>query len=306
MMHMPAPWSGEELAASAATSAANFRELRLKASDAWSRHVDASHAKFARVMRRLQPGQGPCLSETAMMAIVGDGLGEALRYLAGPPISEDDMRVLVDAEALTPARLAADASLRARMLEVMSRAIDPRRFPWLAERRAPTEAEIASATLASSVLLAAQRISTERRMDGKGQQETAVTAYLVELGLQQVEARPILTLVKGPQVGQFCGECLLGERKADVVVRLPDTRLLAIECKVSNSATNSVKRLNNDAAVKAEYWLKQFGVAQVVPAAVLSGVFNPLNLEQAQQRGLSLFWAHDLRRLGSFIEGCAR
>ena len=93
----------------------------------------------------------------------------------------------------------------------------------------------------------------------------------------------------------------LGERKADVVVRLHDTRLLAIECKVSNSATNSIKRLNNDAAVKAEYWLKQFGQAQVVPAAVLSGVFKVLNLEQSQQRGLALFWAHDLPRLGEFI-----
>ena len=111
----------------------------------------------------------------------------------------------------------------------------------------------------------------------------------------------INTIVRGPQEMQFCAECQLGERKADVVVRLHDTRLLAIECKVSNSATNSVKRLNNDAAVKAEYWIKQFGAAQVVPAAVLSGVFKVLNLEQAQARGLSLFWAHDLCKLGAFI-----
>lgn len=101
---------------------------------------------------------------------------------------------------------------------------------------------------------------------------------------------------------QFCAECLLGERKADVVVRLHDSRLMAIECKVSNSATNSVKRLNNDAAVKAEYWLKMFGTLQVVPAAMLSGVFKVMNLEQAQQRGLALFWAHDLDKLGAFIE----
>lgn len=101
---------------------------------------------------------------------------------------------------------------------------------------------------------------------------------------------------------QFCAECQLGERKADVVVRLHDTRLMAIECKVSNSATNSVKRLNNDAAVKAEYWIKQFGTAQVVPAAALAGVFKVLNLEQAQARGLSLFWSHDLDKLGAFID----
>jgi hypothetical protein len=76
---------------------------------------------------------------------------------------------------------------------------------------------------------------------------------------------------------------------------------MAIECKVSNSATNSVKRLNNDAAVKAEYWLKMFGTSQVVPTAVLSGVFKVLNLEQAQERGLALCWSHDLDKLGEFI-----
>jgi SpoU rRNA methylase family enzyme len=77
---------------------------------------------------------------------------------------------------------------------------------------------------------------------------------------------------------------------------------MALECKVSNSSTNSVKRLNNDAAVKAEYWLKVFGTSQVVPAAVLSGVFKVMNLAQAQERGLALFWSHDLDKLGAFID----
>jgi hypothetical protein len=54
--------------------------------------------------------------------------------------------------------------------------------------------------------------------------------------------------------------------------------------------------------VNAEYWLKPFGTAQVVPAAMLAGVFKVLNLEQAQQRGLTLFWSHDLAKLGAFID----
>ena len=43
---------------------------------------------------------------------------------------------------------------------------------------------------------------------------------------------------------------------------------MPIECKVSNSATNSIKRLNNDAAVKARIWRGEFGERQVVPSAV--------------------------------------
>jgi hypothetical protein len=38
---------------------------------------------------------------------------------------------------------------------------------------------------------------------------------------------------------------------------------------------------------------------------VLAGVFKVLNLEQAQTRGLSLFWSHDLDKLGDFIASTA-
>jgi hypothetical protein len=188
------------------------------------------------------------------------------------------------------------------VFEVIERVIDLYRFPWVSAGTPPSARQREAALLASSVLLAAQRIATERRNEGKEDQETKVKDYLRTLGFSEVPAVTINTIVKGPQAMQFCAECLLGERKADVVIRLHDTRLLAVECKVSNSATNSVKRLNNDAAVKSEYWLKIFGTSQVVPAALLSGVFKVLNLGQAQERGLALFWAHDLDKLGSFID----
>ncbi len=74
-----------------------------------------------------------------------------------------------------------------------------------------------------------------------------------------------------------------------------------LERKVSNSATNSVKRLNNDAAVQAEVWRHDFGNQQVVPAAVLGGVYKLRNLENAQERGLTLFWAHDLQPMLDWI-----
>ena len=95
---------------------------------------------------------------------------------------------------------------------------------------------------------------------------------------------------------------MLGERKADFILRLWDDRVLPIECKVSNSSTNSIKRLNNDAAVKAEVWKRDFGQTQVVPSTVLSGVYKLPNLESAQRRGLAIFWAHDLTSLPDWIE----
>jgi hypothetical protein len=119
-------------------------------------------------------------------------------------------------------------------------------------------------------------------------------------------------MMQAPRAGEFCGESLLGlpksdpkadkGRLADIVLRLWDHRLMPIECKVSNSSLNSLKRLNNDAAVKAGTWKRDFGLHQVVPAAVLSGVYDLHNLLDAQERGLTVFWAHDLAPLIEFVD----
>jgi hypothetical protein len=85
-------------------------------------------------------------------------------------------------------------------------------------------------------------------------------------------------------------------------VRLYDGRLMPVECKVSNSSTNSVKRINNDAQVKAGVWLQELGTNQVVPAAVLSGVFKVRNPVGAQIGELTLFWAHELDDMRRFID----
>lgn len=96
-------------------------------------------------------------------------------------------------------------------------------------------------------------------------------------------------------------ESVLGGHKADLIARLYDGRILAIEAKVSHSAVNSYKRVNHDTLAKVTGWLVQFGTHGVVPAAVLSGVFKVQNLLEAQQSGLSLFWSHDLDQLQDFI-----
>lgn len=302
MTSSPTKWTTVELTEDAAISSAQFRSERLAISDSWETHYKSAREKFELLFEKLNDLNHGAITDENLADAYGLGLGEALRYLAGPPISDDDLQVLADVDSIAPTILSKDTEALSKVFEVIESVIDPHRFPWMKNGAVPTMQQKETALIASSVLLAAQRIATERRMNGKNSQETMVKDYLRTLGFSEVSAVPINTIVKGPQAMQFCSECQLGDRKADVVVRLHDTRLMALECKVSNSSTNSVKRLNNDAAVKAEYWLKLFGTSQVVPAAVLSGVFKVMNLEQAQARGISLFWSHDLNKLGVFIE----
>ncbi len=98
--------------------------------------------------------------------------------------------------------------------------------------------------------LAASRAQTKRRTSGKDRQEGAVKDSLLKLGFEEVEPRKITTIALAPEPGQFCGESVLGNRKGDIIVRLWDHRVMPIECKVSNSSTNSVKRLPNRSSLR--------------------------------------------------------
>lgn len=301
-MRVAPRWTDAELAVGVATAQAAFRRERLQEPLARWREAFAQHEEQ---LRRLFDDYGITnprnLSPEQVAAIFREDLGDALRYLAGPPISADDLKVLAEA-SLAPRRLTVNGDQARRVLDTILQAIDPCRFPWMTENREPTAAEKSAAILASAALITAQRVSTDRRNESKEAQERAVKDYLANLGFEESPVRVIRTLTDAPAAGQFCAEAMVGSRKADVPVRLYDGRLMPIECKVSNSATNSVKRINNDAAVKAAIWHREFGTSQVVPTAVLSGVFKVHNLEQAQMGGLTLFWAHELDELGAFIQ----
>jgi hypothetical protein len=241
------------------------------------------------------------LDQTLLDVLTNPALMEAFRYLAGPPISVDDLKVLAEAQ-LSPSRLKANPEMARRVLNVVRVGLDRRRFPWVTEQREPTEAERNAAVLASAALLATSRVSTTRRNEGKERQEILVQEALIARQFEKIPTRPVTTTHDGPKPGQFCRESLFGTSKADFLIGLWDKRIMAVECKVSNSSTNSFKRLNHEAAGKAEKWIHEFGALNVVPVAVLSGVYNIRNLMGAQSRGLTLYWAHDLNELLDWIE----
>jgi hypothetical protein len=243
------------------------------------------------------------ISDAAVQVLTDPALLEAVRYLAGPPISADDLKVVANVESLAAARLRADPEMTQRVIDTVLLALDRRRFPWVAEDRHPNEAERDAAALASAALMATSRVQTNRRNESKAQQEQAVEDRLVKAGFEKVPApRNVPTLAAAPAPGQFCRETTFGTRKADLLVGLWDDRKMPLECKVSNSATNSIKRINNDAAVKAVGWIRDFGTQGVVPAAVLSGVYKLSHLVSGQANGLALIWAHDLDALVDWIE----
>ena len=301
MTSVPPPrWTAEQLEVSRLASITLFREERME--EPLEQYLQAFDHYRGAVEDLLEATVDLTAINTPALDVLTDpNLLEALRYLAGPPISEDDLKTLAEA-SLAPSRLRSDPAMAGRVLETVLIGLDRRRFPWVVDGREPDAGEREAAALASAALMASSRSSTLRRSEGKTRQEDAVEAALLDDGFEQVPTRTISTLTDAPAPGQFCRESMFGSRKADFIIGLWDGRKMPLECKVSNSSTNSVKRLNNDAAVKAGIWLGEFGTAQTIPAAMLSGVFKRHNLEQAQHSGLALFWAYGLDKFIDWIK----
>ena len=241
------------------------------------------------------------LRQQANALLVDKKTLEIIRYLAGPLISADDLKTLLGVKSISATRIKNDAGFAAQVIDLVVNTLDQRRFPWVRDGREPGEAEKLAAVIASATLLANRKVATQRRHEGKEIQEAAVVQRLADMGWKQIEPKKFDGIEDAPKPGEFCRETTVHGNKADIVIRLMDRRLMLIECKVSNSEVNSIKRLN-EAKKKATEWRKDLGESTAVPAAVLSGVFDLKHLEQTQARGLALFWAHDLDRLSDWIK----
>ena len=301
-MAQPRTWPPAELAEDAGAARGRFRRTRLNEPlEQYTRFFDAFTPIFTDLIDRL-----PSLAdEENIRDVMADPVDDedvrtGFRYLSAPPISEDDLKILAET-TLAANVLRRDAEQARRIRDVVLHIIDPHRFPWIGEEREPTREERRIAVVASAALVAARKVETSRR-SGSREQEEDVKNVLRKIGLVEVSRRDIRMLDDAPAPGEFRGESKLGDTRADIVIRLHDRRIMAVECKTSNSAVNSFKRINHEAAGKARAWLTQFGDRQVVPCAVIDGVFNPANLETAQGEGLAIVWGHRLSDLAEFIE----
>ena len=298
-------WSLAEIEADAAVSRDEFRRRRL--GEPLARYLDAFDAALPTVEQwvgELEAVFGrPDAGAERLRVLLGSEAGRAaLRYLGAPPISQDDLQTLAEVRL----GRAADQPEAAEQVRIVMRAIlDPRRFPWLATGQPATPAQRAAAALATSILLASQRVQTLRRGDEQFAVEGAVRGLLVGIGWVEASTRPAagvqMLTTDAPPRRTFLIQTNLGTDNADLIVRLDDGRLLAMECKGSNSEINSRKRQNKEAAQNARAWLGRFGTDQIVPAVALQGVFKGRYVAEVRDTPMAIFWSHRLGDLRAFL-----
>ena len=298
-------WTQEEIVRDANEARDFFRQRRI--GEPMANYLKA-FAALEKANRELTPRLADVFADPVdpdlIAKLVKDAeLLTALRYLCAPPISADDLETLVG-EKLAWTQVKNNPKRAAAIRDVIVAILDPKRFPWIKECRPAKKKEIEGAILASTVLASTQRVQTQRRSGEREDLQAAVEGILSTIGFSKARRprRGIKILsADAPKAGEYMVEVLVGEHNADVVVGLRDFRILAIECKGSNSEINSRKRINKEVAQDAGDWVHRFGSDNLVPAAAIQGVFNPRYILQAQETPVVFFWGHRLDDLRTFV-----
>jgi hypothetical protein len=196
----PAPrWTADDFAQAQIAATEAFRQERLiEPADLYNEAFLACRQAIIDLFRLSANLMRPL--EVAVEITAQPMLLEVLRYLTGPPVSEDDLKVLTGA-SLAPARLRNSPDMARRVIETMWGAVDPHRFPWVHEAVEPTTEEAEAATLATATLMATRRVMTARANQAKTHQEELVTTRLRTEGFEEVRTR--VDRLLGARIGQL-------------------------------------------------------------------------------------------------------
>lgn len=291
---IPRVWKIDELAEQRERAESLFREER---KNEGPRAFASMYERFEPDVRHALAITDDCLTIVSQVFADHPLLWGVLRYFCAPPISEEDLWTMVG-QKFPKSGVPADSAEATALALVDS--LDTIRLPWIPEGRAPTAAERESAVLATTQLVAYERLRTARRGKAAKIQEAFVAEQLSGIGFELNPMRSAVNSLDDLDRRTYSRERKLAAEKCDVPVRLADGRLLALECKVSNGPKNGWKRLHRDVVGKAEIWSGAFG-KQVLTAAVVAGVYDLSCLSKAQDRGIFIFWQQDITSLIEFV-----
>ena len=251
------------------------------------------------------------LRATDLLTDIPKGLAESgahltvLRHLMAPPISQDQFSLLCPAYSKSAenrgTRLSSNAAQTVGNAVKSGR--DKRLARWLDRGSSPTHLEIKELLRSVSPMLSQQIVATLRRGRLSAAQEGAVVALLLSKGWQPQTSSLVQTLEDIP-VNRFMHKTRFATKsrpqEVDIACGLGKTVVLAMECKVTNDQTNSVKRVN-DVLKKATAWQDHWG-SFIRTAALLQGVVAYKDVERLLAANVKVFWSHDLHVFSAWID----
>jgi hypothetical protein len=222
--------------------------------------------------------------------------GIVFRHLMAPPVSQDQFKLLCpqwSKGAENKSRPASVVAAQAAQKAILSR-LDPGLVPWISNG-APSGKNVRTLLKVAGTLIAQQKVATARRTRLALDQEQALIKLLLDEGWVRLPSKLVDTRAAVPSK-HFMHKTRFATKsrpqEVDVACGLNGTYVLAIECKVTNDETNSVKRIN-DVLKKATAWQEHWG-SFVYAAAVLEGVVAAKDVQRLTDANIRVFWSHDL------------
>lgn len=145
-------WSDEDLEEERRVAIDRFRVQRMaEPLDAYLKQFDEMQGVLEELIATT--ADLTQLEEHALNILTDRRLLDGFRYLAGPPISVDDLRVLVDS-SLSRAALQQEPEAIRRAIEMIMVGLDRRRFAWVRDGRGPSQEERTAAIVATAAMYA--------------------------------------------------------------------------------------------------------------------------------------------------------
>lgn len=227
-----------------------------------------------------------------------------LRRMLAPPMSQDQFALLC--VQYSKQREKSGRPIDRMSAEVIAHSFeqwrDKRLTSWLDEGRLPSAEERAAVIAAVSMSLSEQVMGTAYRKGRSSQQEAAVVELLEKLGWSRVRS-VLVTETKQLLLKQFAHKTRFATttlpQEVDIACGLGKSLVLAMECKVTNDHTNSVKRVN-DILKKAHAWQNHWA-SFVRTAALLQGVVAFKDVERLIDANVLVFWSHRLQDFEAWL-----
>ncbi|MCC6381759.1 MAG: XamI family restriction endonuclease [Dehalococcoidia bacterium] len=265
---------------------------------AWESAVDQSRLQ---VLATLEATSNLHDAESALLTSARHM--EVLRCLMAPPVSQDRLAIICrdySKDAEKSGRPCSPEVAR-QLAEVFARWQDTRRTDPIRDQLAGHRGVAVEITAG---LMGQRWVATSIRGASSARQEQDVLHALRGIGLQEQSRKPLLTsrdLNKGELLHKARMANVGGlSQEVDVAVGLDRGVILALECKVSNDETNSIKRAN-DVLNKARAWQSHWGNF-VVTGALLQGVFGPNDVVKLLDANVVVFWHHQLAKFLEWVQ----
>lgn len=228
------------------------------------------------------------------------------RHLFAPPISQDQFKLICSDWSKSSEKNGRpiDSQLAIQIETIFEDWHSNTLVPWIGGESDPEENSIVLVRSTISHLIAQQLLATSRRNRISNEQEAAVVNLLSKHNWTKLQSKLIDKRGDIPK-RHFMHKTRFASgtsehQEVDVACGLGGAVVLAVECKVTNDETNSVKRIN-DVIKKAGQWRTHFG-SFVKPAALLQGVIKPSEIDRLIEADIGIFWSHRLDEFLSWLD----